>query len=187
MTNEFIVPTGFVVKDYMESNGLSQKEFASRLGSSEKHISNFLNGRIKLTNEFALKIEKVIGQVPASYWLNYEVKYREFLARTIEMENLFDKEELKNLSKRFKFSEVFKDINIDIRQQAMKMLQLLGIANFDRFEDVYSSLCVDFKEDGGSFESIVIWLCMAREEILLQNEDLHDMEFSRKEIGRAHV
>jgi len=180
MNNEFIVPTGYVIRDYMEYCDLNQKEFATRLGVSEKHISNFLNGKIKLTDELALKIEKVIWQVNASYWLNYEVKYREYVARSNEIEKMYSIEQLKQYAKRFKFAEVFKGSSLNINEQAIEMLKILGIAGFDQFEKTYSNLCLDFKEDGGSLESIAIWLNLARNEVLSQNEELLSVDFHKE-------
>lgn len=81
MSNEFLVPTGNIIKEYLEEYGISQKDLSARIGMSEKHISNVINSNARLTEEFALKLEKILMGVPASYWLNYEAKYREQLAR----------------------------------------------------------------------------------------------------------
>ena len=78
---EFIVPVGSVIKEYLEEYGISQKELAVRLGMSEKHVSNFMNAKSRLTEEVAIKLESVIPDVKAGYWLNYESRYREYLAR----------------------------------------------------------------------------------------------------------
>lgn len=75
------VPTGKIIKNYLKEYSISQKELAKRTGISERHLSHLLNGESGLTEEVALKIEKVLNKIPASYWLNYETKYREALAR----------------------------------------------------------------------------------------------------------
>jgi len=72
---------GSIVKEYLEQNNITQKILADKSGISEESISNVLNGNSILTEDFALALEKVIPEVPASYWLNYESKYREYLAR----------------------------------------------------------------------------------------------------------
>lgn len=83
----FMVLTGDIIKEYLDEYGITQKELATRTGISEKHISNVLSGHARLTEDFALKLEKVMPEVPASYWLNYECKYREYLARQKEVYN----------------------------------------------------------------------------------------------------
>lgn len=166
------VPTGKVIKNYLDEYGISQKELSARTGVSEKHLSHLLNGSSRLTEELALKLEKVLPGVPASYWLNYEMKYREALAREKASMLSFSEEEKKSLAKRFRFKEVFKGLDWDLQKQANEMLSLLKISDFNNFEKTYSNLSVSFMEDGGELESIAIWLNLCRERAELQDEDI---------------
>ena len=104
--DEFLVPTGAVIKDYLEAREISQRELSQRIGVSEKHISNLLNGKSALTAPMALKLEKLMPDVDAGYWLNYEAKYQEYLARIKEQEWL-EGLNLKEIAERFHFKEVF--------------------------------------------------------------------------------
>ena len=166
------VPTGKVIKSYLDEYGISQKELSARTGVSEKHLSHVLKGSSRLTEELALKLEKVLTGVPASYWLNYEVKYREALAREKASMVTFSEEEQKILAKRFRFKEVFKGCNWDLQKQANEMLSLLKISDFKNFEKTYSNLAVSFMEDGGELEAIAIWLNLCRETAELQEEEV---------------
>lgn len=103
-----MVCTGRIIKDYLEARDVTQKQLHIRTGISERHISKVLHGHARLTEEFALKLEKVISGVPASYWLNYEAKYREQVARDEEAKEI-GKWDLKSLKKRFYFQRFFKD------------------------------------------------------------------------------
>ncbi|ENI9088517.1 XRE family transcriptional regulator [Listeria monocytogenes] len=181
MSNGFLVPTGRVIKNYLEEYSLNQKDLASRINISEKHISNVLRGKSRLTEDLALKLESIFKGVPASYWLNYETKYREYLARE-EFEDKLTNENLKKISERFKFKEVFKGLDWDLQKQAKEMLSILQISDFDNFDNVYSKLAVDFLEDGGERESIAIWLNLCREEIEIQNNDLSHIKFCRDNL-----
>lgn len=181
----FIVPTGFIIKEYIEDVGISQKELAVRIGVSEKHISNVFNGKCRLTEELALKLEKVIRAVPASYWLNYESKYREFIARKEYATTELNERDLKRWDKKFKFSKVFDGLDWDITKQASEMLSLLGISSFNQFEAAYSNINVDFMEDGGELESIAVWLNLAREEVEIQNKDLSNIQYSKAELYKS--
>lgn len=182
MSNAFIVPTGFVIKDYLNELGISQKELAKRMGMSEKHISNLLNGKSKLTEDFAIKLEKIIHAVPASYWLNYESKYREYKARDEYSANAFDESTLKQLDKRFNFTKIFSGLGLDLQEQANEMLKLLRIGSFEQFDDVYSKISVEFMEDGGEKEAIAIWLNLAREEVEIENKDLSNKQYSKEKL-----
>ena len=66
------IAPGVTIKEQIESRGLSQKEFAVRLGLSEKHVSRLINGRVELTPNVALRLESVLG-VPAQFWLNLDL------------------------------------------------------------------------------------------------------------------
>ena len=111
-------------------------------------------------------MEKVIVGAPASYWLNYETKYREQIAREEEMAAV-NKWDLKKIAKKFHFKEVFKGLDLSLTQQAIEMLKLLKISNFENFDNVYNKIAVDFMEDGGEKEALVIWLNMCRSGIAI--------------------
>lgn len=175
--NEYIVPTGRIIKEYLEENKISQKELCARLGMSEKHISNLVNGKTRVTEELALNLEFVLPSVPASYWLNYESKYREYLAR-IEKENELSQTNLEEIAQRFKFKEVFDGLGLSLLEQAKEMLKLLKISNFKNFESAYSNLSIEFMEDGGTLESIAVWLSLCESEIEVQNSDISDVPYS---------
>ena len=69
-------PPGATIKEQLQDRGMSQKEFAVRMNLSEKHISRLINGEVQLTPDVAIRLETVLG-VPASFWNNLEVIYRE--------------------------------------------------------------------------------------------------------------
>lgn len=181
MHENFLVPTGSIIKEYLDEYGITQKELAERIGSSEKHISNVLKGNNRLTEEFALKLEKVLTNVPASYWLNYEAKYREQLAREEELLRV-QNWDLRELAKRFRFKEVFKGLDISLAEQAIEMLKLLKISDYGSFDSVYGKLEVDFMEDGGEKEAIAIWLSMCEAEVEIQNDEIDDVTYKETNL-----
>ena len=178
------VPTGKVIKDYLDEYNITQKELSARTGISEKHLSHLINGTSRLTEDVALKLEKVLTNVPASYWLNYEVKYREAVAREKAGMQSLRAEELNSMARRFHFKEVFKGLGWDLRKQADRMLSLLQISDFNHFERAYSQLAVSFMEDGGELEPIAVWLNLCREEVEIQNE-ANDTAFSPKDLKNS--
>lgn len=184
MREGFLVPTGSIIKEYLEEYGITQKELAERINSSEKHISNVLKGNNRVTEEFALKLEKVLTNVPASYWLNYEAKYREQLAREEELLRA-QNWDLNELAKRFRFKEVFRGLNISLAEQAIEMLKLLKISNYENFENVYGKMAVDFMEDGGEKEAIAIWLNMCEAEIEIQNDEIDDVVYKETNLKQS--
>ncbi|MBF4693122.1 helix-turn-helix domain-containing protein [Fusibacter ferrireducens] len=81
------IPPGATIREQIENRGIKQKEFALRMGLSEKHVSRLINGQVELTQDVALRLESVLG-VPATFWSNLEVMYREKLARVIAEEEM---------------------------------------------------------------------------------------------------
>lgn len=77
------IPPGETIKEQLVDRGMKQKEFAVRMGMSEKHISRLINGDVQLTIEMARKLEMVLG-VPTQFWCNLEAIYREDIAKVNE-------------------------------------------------------------------------------------------------------
>ena len=76
-------PPGATIKEQIIDRGMKQKEFAARMGMSEKHISKLINGEVKLTMDVARRLEMVLG-LPAQFWCNLESIYREKLVKVNE-------------------------------------------------------------------------------------------------------
>lgn len=82
------IPPGETIKEQLSFRSMSQKEFAIRMGLTEKHVTNLLKGRVQLTANVAIRLESVLG-VPAIFWENLESLYREALIK-VEEENQMD-------------------------------------------------------------------------------------------------
>lgn len=77
------IPPGITIKEQIMDKGMNQKEFALRMGMSEKHISKLMNGDVQLTIDMARRLEMVLG-IPAQFWCNLEAIYREMIAKVKE-------------------------------------------------------------------------------------------------------
>lgn len=97
-------PPGATIREQLVDRGMSQKEFAVRMGLSEKHISRLINGEVQLTPEVAVKLEMVLG-VPAKFWNNLEAIYREKIVKA-KAENAMEEDLV--LVKQFPYSEMAK-------------------------------------------------------------------------------
>lgn len=83
------VAPGDTIREILEDRGITQADFATRLGKSEKFVSQLINGKASLTHESAIELERVLG-VPSSFWNAAEAQYRDALARrtqTLELES----------------------------------------------------------------------------------------------------
>ncbi|MFA7674189.1 MAG: HigA family addiction module antitoxin [Clostridia bacterium] len=65
---------GYYVNDIINDMEISQKEFAMRLDTSSKNISELVNGQIELSKEMALKLSSMTG-TSLDLWLNLQKTY----------------------------------------------------------------------------------------------------------------
>ncbi|MBQ7891066.1 MAG: helix-turn-helix domain-containing protein [Erysipelotrichaceae bacterium] len=100
--NYVAIPPGMTIKELLQDRGISQKEFAVRIGASEKHVSKLINGEVHLTMDMARKLETVLGP-STQFWCNLESLYRENLALASE-ENALDAD--KNILNMFSYNEI---------------------------------------------------------------------------------
>ena len=77
---DWVSPPGDTIVDLMEERDWSQAEVAQRMGFSPKHLNQLVKGKVSLTDDAALRLERVLGST-ATFWLSREAKYREQLAR----------------------------------------------------------------------------------------------------------
>ncbi|NJL27189.1 MAG: HigA family addiction module antidote protein [Thermoanaerobaculia bacterium] len=82
-----VSPPGETLQETLLALGMSQAQLAERMGRPKKTISELVNGKIALTTDTALQLERVLG-VPARFWNNRERLYRESLARNSEQARL---------------------------------------------------------------------------------------------------
>ncbi|WP_019593073.1 helix-turn-helix domain-containing protein [Thioalkalivibrio sp. ALM2T] len=86
-TPDWVSPPGETIADLLEEQGWSQRELGQRLDYSSKHVNQLIKGKVPLTEEAALRLERVLGGT-ARFWLEREAQYREALIRQQELETL---------------------------------------------------------------------------------------------------
>ena len=77
---DWVSPPGESILDISEERGWTQGELADRLGFTEKHVSQLINGKVPLSVDAALRLERVVGGTVA-FWLSREANYQNHKAR----------------------------------------------------------------------------------------------------------
>lgn len=67
---------GYYIADVIADMGISQAEFAMRMGTTGKTLSQLVNGRCNLTNDLARKLSAMFG-TGADIWLNLQKEFDE--------------------------------------------------------------------------------------------------------------
>ncbi len=77
---DYAVHPGETLREKLEEIGMSPKKFAIRTGKPVKTISEVLNIKSSITPAMSVLFERVLD-ISASFWLNKQSSYNEFLAR----------------------------------------------------------------------------------------------------------
>ena len=72
---DYIVTPGDLLADVLRSRGIRQTELAEKLDVSTKHLNRIIKGKAPVSQKTAIGLERVLD-IPASFWLNAESRYR---------------------------------------------------------------------------------------------------------------
>ena len=86
---------GYYIADIIEDMGITQAEFAERMGTTPKTLSKLVNGEANISNDLAKKLSTMLG-MSVDVWLNLQKEYDKKL---IEIELARDFDEQKELLK----------------------------------------------------------------------------------------
>ena len=70
---------GYYLKELVEESGLTQEDYAKRLGTTPKNLSVLIRGEQSLSIDVAIKLSRMLG-TSIAYWLNLQQAYDEKLA-----------------------------------------------------------------------------------------------------------
>ena len=70
---------GYYLKELVDDSGLTQEDFAKRLGTTPKNLSILIRGEQSLSIDVATKLSRMFGTT-ITYWLNLQQAYDEKLA-----------------------------------------------------------------------------------------------------------
>jgi len=88
---ELLSHPGETLQEVLESNHMTQKELAARIGVSPRHINHIISGLADISAETAFKLEKVFA-LSASFWNNLQAKYDEEKMQVLEETEITEEE-----------------------------------------------------------------------------------------------
>ncbi len=176
---DWISSPGETILDVLDERGWSQADLAARMDYTPKHINLLIKGKAGITEEAALKLERVLGST-AGFWLNREAQYREALARRAELEDLkpfvswlaeLPVADMVRLGWIQNYSEKVKKV--------AACLQFFGVATVDAWRERYSTLGVAYRASpvlARKSGAVAAWIRMGE----VKAEQLQASVFSRK-------
>ena len=134
-TPDVPVAPGETIREILDDRGITQTDFAIRLGKSEKFVSQLVNGKAALTYETAIELERVLG-VPSSFWNAAEAQYRDLLVRQRRQEEYDAQAEW---AASFPLKEMAKRGFIAQDAGPEDVLSYFGVSSVDAFKTYWSS------------------------------------------------
>ena len=187
---DWVSPPGDTIIDLMEERDWSQAELAQRLGFSAKHLNQLVKGKVSLTDDAALRLERVLGST-ANFWLSREAKYREQRARLEAMSRYeswtdwLDQLPLADLKK----TGIIPDQRIiKVNKPALveTLLSFFGVASPDEWQTHYGGMQASFRrtrESQSDVGAIASWLRLGE----IQAERLELPKYNRAKFEKALI
>ena len=134
---DWISAPGETIADLLEERGWSQTDFATRTGFTTKHVHLLLQGKATISEDAALRLERVLGS-SARFWLSLETQYREQLLRREAIASLAHEAAwLKELPLKDMVTFGWVDKAADKAQQVYACLRYFGVASVDAWRAQY--------------------------------------------------
>lgn len=135
---------GYYIKEIIEESGLTQEDFAKRLGTTPKNLSILIRGEQDLSIDIAAKLSRMLG-TSIAYWLNIQQSYDELVAEYKSEEELKREREVFKLIDYKYFRDFFGLPNLPrkVDEQIKYVREFLQISSLTVLEE--QSLAVNFR------------------------------------------
>lgn len=77
---DWVSTPGESILDIAEERGWTRAELAQRLGYTEIHVSQLINGKVAVSVDAAQRLERILGST-MDFWLAREANYQKHKAR----------------------------------------------------------------------------------------------------------
>lgn len=135
---------GYYLKELVDESGLTQEDFAKRLGTTPKNLSILIRGEQCLSIDIATKLSRMLGTTIA-YWLNLQQAYDEKLAEIQSDEELKREREVFKLIDYRYFRDHFKlpDLPRRVDEQIKCVREFLSVSSLTVLKE--ENLAVNFR------------------------------------------
>lgn len=135
---------GYYIKEMVDESGLTQEDFAKRLGTTPKNLSILIHGEQCLSIDIAAKLSRMLGTTIA-YWLKLQQAYDEMRAEFLSEEELKREREVFKLLdyKYFRDNFGLPDLPRKIDEQIKCVREFLAVASLTVLEE--KDLAVSFR------------------------------------------
>ena len=135
---------GYYLKEIVEESGLTQEDFAKRLGTTPKNLSILIRGEQDLSIEMATKLSRMLG-TSIAFWLNLQKTYNEKIAEFINAEEQSREKEVIKLIDYKYFRDMFglPDLPRKVNEQIKVLREFLSVGSLLNLKE--KDLAVSFR------------------------------------------
>ena len=175
------IHAGVALREELEFMQLSQVELSLRTGLSTKTISQIIHGEEPITNETAIKLERVLG-TSADFWNAKQASYEFTLAR-IEEEKRLEKE-VSEARKYNCYGDLVRMSAVrDVTSWVEKADELLNFFRVDSLSFVPTLQGVALRKSAGDFDRHALFAWLQCGEHLVRTISLKD--YSEKKLRES--
>lgn len=178
---DWVSPPGDTLLDIIEERDWTQSELAQRLGYTTKHVNQLIKGKVPLTEDAAIRLERVVGST-VGFWLAREAKYREHCARLQAAERFAGWADwLESIPvKELMNAGAIQKQRIDAKSKPYLVeacLRFFGVASPEEWQTHYGQMQGSFRrsrEEQSDVGAISAWLRMGEQEAEKQDGPKYD-------------
>ena len=152
------VPPGETLKEVLAGREMSQVHLAKKMGRPIQRINGIIKGKISITPETAIQLERVLG-IPSGFWNQLELNFKSIKAREIA-EKAIEKEI--EYQKEFPYSEMVKLEWIlgaeNVFEKTKNLLNFFGAISFQNIKKTEPILYRIADKPKRSWPAVAVWL-----------------------------
>lgn len=191
---DWVLTPGDSILDLAEERGWTQGELAQRLGYSEKHISQLVNGKVPITVDAAQRLERVLGS-SMDFWLKLEANYQKHKARLEAAEqhtrwvSWLDELPTKELMAAGAINKV-RNVARNKPDIVEACLRFFGVASPDEWRSHYGGMHVAFRrsrDEQSDVGAISGWLRLGEQAVEKQETPKYDKAHFTKALNEIRT
>ncbi|WP_026661327.1 HigA family addiction module antitoxin [Butyrivibrio sp. AC2005] len=129
---------GYYISDIIEDMEISQAEFATRMGTTAKTLSQLINGQANISNDLAKKLSVMMG-TSVEVWLNLQNAYDQKL---IEIQQAKDIDEQEEIVKQIDYKYFVEVVGLPVAKTIKEKVS--NLCNYFKVADLRIMLQPDF-------------------------------------------
>ncbi len=158
------------LKDYLDFNNITNKDFANRIGISQKHLIDILSGNSELSSSIIDSIS-IVTSIPSDYIYRLELNYKfeETIEEYLKEKNLTETKYLNKFSYKYLIDNSWINfIDVNDKMEIIKdILKYLRVKSPDKVYEIDEKIF--FKSKNDKPELLLLWLEKCYRETLKQD------------------